>query len=648
MIELTMYNIRKYFGGSLILNDAGFQVFEGEKVGMVGVNGSGKSTILKLLAGIEPMDLDYRKICEGKSRISYPAGTTIAYLDQLPTYPGNFKVIDILKLAFQELYRLEEQLKVLENAMEHLHGEPLEAVLKQYSHLQQSYDVKGGYDKDEKLNRVCTGLKFDDDFLQKDFNIISGGEKTSVMLGKILLENPDILLLDEPTNHLDMESAEWLESHLKNYRGIVIIVSHDRYFLDNVITKIIEVEDKQCETYLGNYSDYVKQKEENMLLQYENYKEQNKKIDSMEKAIKDLRDWAQRAGNSKFFRRAVSMQRRLDKMEKIDKPVFEKQNIKINFKATERSGNDVIKVIGLSKSFNSRIIFKNADLYVTLGERIALIGPNGSGKTTFIKMLLGEMNADSGSAALGANMKIAYLPQTIAFNNEEDTVIECFREGRYILEGKAREYLAKFMFFAKAPFKKVKQLSGGERVRLKLSMLLYDEINVLILDEPTNHLDIESIETLEDALEDFKGTLLFISHDRYFINKVCSRVVAVEENRLVSYSGNYDYYKSKKNELRSAMEQSRIIKKNKAIKDTAVVEDKKTGMELSKLESIIGALEDEVREIDKSMSIPGINYDELNKLFCKREELHKELNKMMELWLINSNNSSPSYEHNKL
>lgn len=648
MIELTMYNIRKYFGDSLILNDAGFQVFEGEKVGMVGVNGSGKSTILKLLAGIEPMDLDYRKICEGKSRISYPAGTTIAYLDQLPTYPGSFKVIDILELAFQELYRLEEQLKVLENTMEHLHGEPLEAVLKQYSHLQQSYDVKGGYDKDEKLNRVCTGLKFDDDFLQKDFNIISGGEKTSVMLGKILLENPDILLLDEPTNHLDMESAEWLESHLKNYRGIVIIVSHDRYFLDNVVTKIIEVEDKQCETYLGNYSDYVKQKEEDMLLQYENYKEQNKKIDSMEKAIKDLRDWAQRAGNSKFFRRAVSMQRRLDKMEKIDKPVFEKQNIKINFKATERSGNDVIKVIGLSKSFNSRIIFKNADLYVTLGERIALIGPNGSGKTTFIKMLLGEMNADSGSAALGANMKIAYLPQTIAFNNEEDTVIECFREGRYILEGKAREYLAKFMFFAKAPFKKVKQLSGGERVRLKLSMLLYDEINVLILDEPTNHLDIESIETLEDALEDFKGTLLFISHDRYFINKVCSRVVAVEENRLVSYSGNYDYYKSKKNELRSAMEQSRIIKKNKAIKDTAVVEDKKIGMELSRLESIIGALEDEVREIDKSMSIPGINYDELNKLFCKREEIHKELDKMMELWLINSNNSSPSYEPNKL
>lgn len=469
MIELTMYNIRKYFGANLVLNDAGFTVYEGEKVGMVGANGSGKSTILKLLAGIEPMDIDYRKICEGKSRILFPKGTSIAYLEQLPNYPGSFKVIDILKLAFRELYQIEEQLHDLESAMEHLQGESLKIALKQYSQLQQGYDAKGGYDKDEKLSKVCSGLKFDEAFLQKDFNIISGGEKTSVNLGKILLESPDILLLDEPTNHLDMEAAEWLENYLKGYKGIVIIVSHDRYFLDNVVTKIIEVENKRCETYLGNYSDYVRQKDENMLQQYEDYKEQCKKVNSMEKTIKSLRDWALRADNNKFFRRAVSIQRKLDKVERIDRPVFEKQNIRITFKQTERSGYEIIKVCGLTKHFDDKAILEKADMYVTLGERVGLIGPNGSGKSTFLKMLLGEMNMDSGSVALGANVKIAYLPQIISFNNEEDTVIECFREGRYILEGKAREYLSKFMFFGKDPFKKVKHLSGGERVRLKLS-----------------------------------------------------------------------------------------------------------------------------------------------------------------------------------
>ncbi|MCX7883412.1 MAG: ATP-binding cassette domain-containing protein, partial [Brevinematales bacterium] len=330
--------------------------------------------ILKLLTGIEVMDIDYRKICEGKSRISIPKGTSIGYLEQLPCYPDNFTVKDILNLAFRELDSIDSQLKVLEGAMEHLQGASLEIVLKQYSQLQQEYDTKGGYDRDEKLSKVCTGLKFDDSFLQKDFNILSGGERTTVLLGKILLENPDILLLDEPTNHLDMESVEWLEKHLKSYKGIVLIVSHDRYFLDNVVTKIIEVENKACETYKGNYSGYLRQKEEIMLQEYENYKEQKKKINSMENAIKDLREWASKADNNKFFRRAVSIQRKLDKMERIDKPIFERQKIKINFADNKRSGYEVIKLNGLSKSFNKRVIFNNADLYITFGERVALIG----------------------------------------------------------------------------------------------------------------------------------------------------------------------------------------------------------------------------------------------------------------------------------
>jgi ATPase subunit of ABC transporter with duplicated ATPase domains len=546
MLELTMYNIRKYFGDNLVLFDAGFKLYEGDRAGMVGGNGSGKSTILKLLAGIEPMDVDYRKICEGKSRISYPSGTTVGYLDQLPRFPDGFTAADVLKLAFEELGRMEEKMASLEATMGQLQGDSLDAALKQYSRLQQGFEAKGGYDREEKFGKVCTGLKFNEEFLEKDFNLLSGGEKTSVLLGKILLENPDILLLDEPTNHLDLEAAEWLEDHLRSRRGIVIIVSHDRYFLDRVATKIIEVENKQCETYSGNYSDYVRQKEENMLLEYERYKEQCKKVGSMERTIRDLRDWAMSSDNNKFFRRAVSMQLKLDKIQRIKKPVFEKQTIQIRFKDADRSGNNVLKVTSLTKSFGGRVLFRNAALSVTLGERIALIGPNGCGKSTFVKILLGEMEADGGSAVFGANVKIAYLPQAIAFKNEEATVVDCFREDRYILEGKAREYLAKYMFFGKAAYRKVRQLSGGERVRLKLAMLLYEETNVLILDEPTNHLDIESIEALENALEDFKGTLLFISHDRFFINKVSSRIISFEGAGIRSSPGNYDDYKLSK------------------------------------------------------------------------------------------------------
>ena len=629
---------------TLVLKNINFQIYSGEKVGIVGVNGSGKTTVLKLIAGILPMDY-----CVGypgatspgydEGFINKPSGATCAYLEQIPQYENGIKVIDVLKMAFSEVYEIEEKMHKLEDEMKVLKGEELERSLKQYSRLVQSYEVKGGYNTEEKLAKICTGLKFTQNFLDKEFNLLSGGEKTTVILGKLLMDNPDILLLDEPTNHLDMDSIEWLERYLNNYDGIVIIVSHDRYFLDNVVSKIIEIEDMESKTYKGNYSSYVKQKEEKLLEQMHNYKEQQKEIKSMESTIKDLRDWAIRADNSKFFKRAASMEKRLERMksnEDAQKPKIENKTMKLNFKNSERSGEETIKAKGLCKSYIDKVIFNEADLLINFKERVALVGPNGSGKTTFLKMLLGEEAPDKGTVELGANVKVGYLPQVITFDNEEYTVIQAFRDDISILEGQAREYLSKFMFFGNSVFKKVKALSGGERIRLKLSMLLYEDINLLILDEPTNHLDIDSIETLEEALEEFKGTIFFISHDRYFINKIGERIIAIEDNKFKSYLGNYDYYKEIQDRVKlekeiNDLQKEKVIKKEKKKKE--IDEVKKRENEIKKLEIKIQKLEKELEGIELTMSNLELNYEELNELFSKKEELSEELEKVMEEWI---------------
>ncbi|MEW8995820.1 ribosomal protection-like ABC-F family protein [Clostridium sp.] len=659
MFELTLDGLKKYMDATLVLKNISFQVYAGEKVGIVGVNGSGKSTILKLIAGVLPMNY-----CIGypgatspgydEGFICKPREATCAYLEQIPKYEDGIKVIDVLKLAFEEVYSIENKMRELEEKMKFLEDDNLEKALKQYSQLVELYEAKGGYNTEEKLSKICTGLKLDESFLNKEFNLLSGGEKTTVVLGKLLIDNPDILLLDEPTNHLDMESIEWLEAYLKSYNGIVIIVSHDRYFLDNVVTKIIEIEDMESKTYKGNYSDFAKQKEENMLEQFHQYKEQQKEIKNIQNSIKELRDWAARVDNNKFFKRAASLQKKLDKMKSSDiesnkyyrtrgqyvrteKPKFERKNMKLNFKESERSGNETIKAEGLSKSFEDKVILKDVDLLINFGERTALIGPNGSGKTTFLKMLLDEEQPDSGVVELGANVMAAYLPQKITFKNEELTVLECFREDISILEGKAREYLSKFMFYGNSVFKKVRHLSGGERIRLKLGKLLYEDVNLLILDEPTNHLDIDSIETFEEALEDFKGTIFFISHDRYFINKISERVIAIEDNGFKSYPGNYDYYKNVKEQLKLQEIKEPMVKPEKIKKPKNIDESKKKESEKAKIERIIEGLENEINDIDLAMTDDKLGYEELNKLYCKKDDLSKELDGVLELWVSFNN-----------
>lgn len=649
MFELSFNQVMKHMGVTLILKDLNFQVYAGERVGIVGANGCGKSTILKLIAGIEKLNLYPGSWSKGYDFgwISMPREATVAYLDQIPSFPDAYSVKDVLNLAFEEVLAIEAEMRQLEMQMQTDDEAALEKTMKRYTRLTESYEVKGGYDMHEKFGKICTGLKLNENFLEKPFMQLSGGEKTTVMLGKLLMDRPDILLLDEPTNHLDTASIEWLENYLSQYEGIIIIVSHDRYFLDNTVNKIIEIEDMTAQTFKGNYSSYVTQKDEQMRIQYEDYREQQKQINNMEKTVRELREWALKADNNKFFRRAASIQIKLDKLERVDRPVFERPNMRLDLKGTPRSSNEVIKAANVSKQFEDKMILKEADLLVQYGERVGLVGPNGCGKTTFLKLLLGELLADGGHLSLGANVKVAYLPQEISFANESQTVLECFRDDVIILEGKAREYLAKYMFYGKRVFTKVCELSGGERIRLKLAKLLYEEVNLLILDEPTNHLDIDSIETFEEALEDFKGTLFFISHDRYFINKVAQRLVAIEDGKLKPYAGNYDFYRETRCEqsVRTTMAiqtEHVAIKPNTTDKKIAVetayanYKSKSTVKMLTSeaLSEKIEATEMVIHTLDVAMETAGQDYEKLEALYWEKEALTKALNALWAEWTL--------------
>lgn len=640
MFELSLNHIMKYMGTHLLFEDLSFQVFSGERVGIVGENGCGKSTVLKLIAGLIPLNIYIGSWSLGydKGYIYKPKDARIAYLDQMPKYPSHFTVKDVLRDAFKDVLDLEHELRTLEQEMAHEEGTSLEKHLDKYARLTLEFETKGGYEVEEKYQKICSGLQFEDNFLEKPFEMLSGGEQTTVVLGKILLDKPDILLLDEPTNHLDTDAIEWLENYLSEYEGILIVVSHDRYFLDKVVTKVVEIEDKNAQTFNGNYSSYVAQKEEQVRIQYEDYMLQKKEKQLMEDKVKQLREWAIRADNNKFFRRAASIQIKMDKMEAIKRPAINKANMKLDLKTTSRTGEETIVIKNLCKAYDDQTLFKQADLVVRYGERLALVGGNGSGKTTLVKMLLGLESADSGDLKVANNAKIAYLPQVIAFENENLEVIDCFREGRDISEGKAREYLSKFMFFGKRVFTDVSALSGGERIRLKLAMLLYEEANVLILDEPTNHLDIESIETLETALLEFKGTLFFISHDRYFINEVCSGVVAVEEGGLNRYDGNYDLYRLRKPScepikvnVKKASEKTggdKPLKENTKPKSTS-----QNPLKLKVITDKIQMLEDQLEAIEKAIEENQTDYLKLDILIQEKEGLDSELAKLLEKWV---------------
>lgn len=627
MIELALKEIEKYFGGNRIFSNITFEVQSTERVGLIGRNGTGKTTVFKIIAGIEKQD---------KGSISIRKNSTIGYLHQIPVYPEQFKVIDVLKTAFETQYEINRELKILEVQMSTLKGKELEHVLRKYGDLNELYEAKGGYEIEEKMSKVCTGLKINEKFLSREFINLSGGEKTIIMLGKILLESPEILLLDEPSNHLDVASIEWLEGYLKAYKGTVIVISHDRYFLDRVVTKIVEIEDGETSFYNGNYSYYIKEKQRRIFEQFEDYKDQQKKIKAMEKAIKKLREWAIQGDNEKFFKRAESMQKRLDKVERVDKPILNQPKIQLDFAGTGRSGKDVVSIKGLCKSFGDKKVLEDLCLEVKYGQSTALIGDNGSGKSTIIKILLGEAEEDCGEVKLGASTKVGYLPQNITFNNEDLTVLEAFREDISILEGPARGILAKFLFYGESVFKKVKNLSGGEKSRLKLCKLIQNDINLLILDEPTNHLDIDSRENLEEALMEFTGTILFISHDRFFINKLAETICEIEDKKITNYNGDYEYYLEKKNEFKGNKIQAPM--KNKVNVQPNIEKTKKQinankQKQVESLESAIEELETKLADINIEMHSKGSEYEELLQLAKEKEIIQKELDINIEKWM---------------
>lgn len=538
MIEIELNNIKKNYGLKNILDGFNLVVKSGERVALIGQNGSGKSTILKIISGQETID---------SGTISIRKGATIGILNQIyENVDTDILVKDFLYESFIEILQTEKELRDLEEKMAFEQNvDILETLINKYGKTQEKYQFMGGYEMQEKFSKICSKFNLGEKILSQNYNHLSGGEKTKINLAKLLLKNPDILLLDEPTNHLDFESLNFLEEVVGNYKGTILIVSHDRYFLDKVITKTILLENGKDNVYYGNYSYFIKEDERRTLAKFENYKNQQKQIEKMKESIKTLRKFGEIAKNEMFFKRAKSIEKKLEKMEVLEKVDLNQRSIDLKFNVENRAGKDVVKITNLSKRFGAKIIFESANMTLTYGEKVALIGKNGTGKTSLIKMILGKDLQFSGEIKLGSSIQIGYIPQNIIFENSNQTILEFFLDGNSFTETQARTRLAKYGFRGESVFKKIASLSGGEKVRLLLIKLIQKDVNFLILDEPTNHIDVDTRELLEEALAEYSGTVLFLSHDRYFINKLADRVVNIEDYKIKSYSGNYDDFVSR-------------------------------------------------------------------------------------------------------
>lgn len=538
MIEIELNKIKKNYGLKNILDGFSLELKTGERVALIGQNGSGKSTILKIIAKQERVD---------SGTINIRNGAKIGILNQI--YENEKEDISVEKFlykSFEEILKVEKKLNKLETQMStEVDADKLEKIINEYGRMQERFSLMGGYEIQERFNKICSRFYINKELLKQSYNLLSGGEKTRVNLAKLLLTQPEILLLDEPTNHLDIHSLEFLEELILKYKGTVLIVSHDRYFLDKVINKTVLLENGKENIYYGNYSYFLKEDERRTLAQFENYKNQQKQIEKMKESILTLRKFGDLAGNEMFFKRAKNIEKRLEKMEIIDRVDLNKKSLDLKFNIKKRSGNDVLKLENVEKKFDQKVIFKDANLTLNYGEKAALIGKNGSGKSTLIKMILGQDTNFQGELKLGTSIKIGYISQNIIFEDNEKTVLDYFLEGNNLSETEARSKLAKYGFRQENAFKRIGKLSGGEKVRIILMKLIQRDINFLILDEPTNHIDIDTREILEEALKEYKGTALVVSHDRFFINAIANRVLNIEDYKIKSYYGNYDDFTMK-------------------------------------------------------------------------------------------------------
>ncbi|ALC54974.1 ABC transporter ATP-binding protein [Bacillus thuringiensis] len=612
MTICSVNNVTKSFGGNTIFENISLEIKNGERVGLVGRNGSGKTTIFGLLTGMESLDA---------GAIHMKKGTRIGHVAQIPKFDEAMTVYDVLSSAFKVEKELEKEMHALEKNMAvEQEQSALEKLMERYGVIQEKFAFLGGYEIEANIMKVANGLQVTDLF-SRVFTELSGGEQTKVSLAYMLLQKPDLLLLDEPTNHLDLFAVEWLEQFLKEYTGTVMVISHDRYFLDEVVTKIFDLEDGEIHVYHTNYSQFVEEKEERLLQEFQAYQEQQKKIKKMKEAIKRLREWANQANppNEGLHKRARNMERALERIEKLKRPILERKQMGLQFEGQERSGKDVVVMKEVSKGFAGRPLFEQANLHVRFQERAAIVGRNGTGKTTLLKLLLKEINPDVGEIRIGSSVKIGYLSQH-TYGNVKSNVLEAFREYVAVTEGQARHILAKFLFYGPAVFKKVTQLSGGEKMRLRLAQLMYQDINFLILDEPTNHLDIESREVLEEALEQYNGTILAVSHDRYFLNKLFEKTYWIDECKLFEFAGNYAWARQKWEEK---LEKQVIKQKRQGRKSVEMVPVKeKKARNLEEIENELMHVEEDIYAIECEMEHVA-DVERLEKLY--EEKTMKEL-----------------------
>ena len=632
---LSCQGISKSFGEKVILEDASFHIEEREKAALIGNNGAGKTTLLRII--MNELHADSGQVVLMKDK-------QIGYLAQYQDVQGHRTVYEELLSTKQYIIDMEERMRSMELEMKHASGEELDRLMNSYTRLTHEFELENGYAYKSELMGVLNGLGFAEEDFNKQVATLSGGQKTRVALGKLLISKPDILLLDEPTNHLDMESIAWLETYLLNYPGAVFIVSHDRYFLDKVVTKVIEIETGHVRMYSGNYSAYAEKKAQLRDAQYKAYLNQQRDIKHQEAVIVKLKSF----NREKSIKRAESREKMLNKIQRIEKPLEVQSQMRLSLEPRVVSGNDVLTVEELAKSFPQQKLFSNISFQIKRGERVALIGNNGTGKTTMLKILNGLLDADAGSFSLGAKVQIGYYDQEHHVLHAEKTIFQEISDTYPTLtETEIRNMLAAFLFTGDDVFKEISALSGGERGRVSLAKLMLSEANFLILDEPTNHLDIASKEILEEALNSYTGTVLYVSHDRYFINQTATRILDLTNQSVVNYIGDYDYYLEKKEELTEKYAPSAAETATEAKEETPSegkltwqqqkeeqARKRKQENELKKVETRIEELETRDKEIDDTLVLPDVctNVGRCAELSREKDKIQQELEELYEKW----------------